>query len=313
MGTNPLHLIEGLDALKVLALVNRIGGRENVDAILAGSKKATLEDVIRLLIGKNVRFVIPEGFEFGHVDLNPNYYWEQPTSTFDFDAIVKRGTRFLPKGMKLPSTAQMEDACRILEEQIMADQLVSNLFTVKDPRRGIRLPWFLPQMDMDIRNVGKVIHELFKPAIKAAYEGVPHFKGRKFCDYRENDTDGQVTIVDESQLRLVSALREGPVFGWIFPAVFQGIGIEGDRALMKTLPTKHNFVLGGFDSLMATILHTEVLCRDGNTPGQDIASFQWRYSGCSLYLYAHGGQLYFGHRSLHAYEYCSAALSVFRQ
>lgn len=166
-------------------------------------------------------------------------------------------------------------------------------------------------MDIDVQNPGKVIHEFFKPAIKAAYE--EQFNGRNFVDYRENDTDGQVTIVDESQLRLVSALRVGPIFGWIFPAVFQGIGIEGDRALMKTLPAKHRFALGGFDSLMATILHTKVLCRDGNTPVQDLASFQWRGPGCSLYVSAFDSKLEFGHRDLSAGGCDSAALSVFRQ
>ncbi|MDP3794016.1 MAG: hypothetical protein Q8R07_04685, partial [Candidatus Uhrbacteria bacterium] len=246
-----------------------------------------------------------------HVDLNPNYFWEQPEGKFDFESFIKRGGLYLPKGTKLPSAAQMEDVCRALEEEISADDQVSNLFKVKDRRRGIRLPWFLPQMDIDVQNPGKVIHEFFKPAIKAAYE--EQFKGRNFVDYRENDTDGQVTIVDESQLRLVSALREGPVFGWIFPAVFQGIGIEGDRALMKTLPTKHSFVLGGFESLMATILHTKVLCRDNNTPVQDLASFQWRDPGGSLCVYALDSELGFAGRGLDAGGHFSAALSVFRQ
>lgn len=311
MGNNPLDMLDGFDAKKMLALINRLGGREIVDEFLAGNKKITFEDVVRLCIGKNARFVIPEGFEHGHVDLNPNYFWEQPTGKFDFASLIKRGALYLPQGMQMPSAAQMEDGCSTLEERITAGPLVSNLFTVKDRRRGIRLPWFLPQMDIDPKNPGKAIHEIFKPAIKQAYKA--EFGKRKFVDYRENDTDGCVTIVDESQLDLVAALRVGPVFGWIFPGVFQGIGIKGDRALMKTLPAEHNFALGGFDSLAAMILHTATLARDGSTPVMDLASFQWRDPGYSLCLYAHDDELEFGSRNLAPGEVCSAALSVFRQ
>lgn len=311
MGNNPLDMLDGFDAKKTLALINRLGGREIVDEFLAGNKKVTFEDVVRLCIGKNARFVIPEGFEHGHVDLNPDYFWEQPTGKFDFASLIKRGALYLPQGMKALSAAQMEDGCRTLEEQITADSQVSNLFTVKDRRRGIRLPWFLPQMDIDPKNPGKAIHEIFKPAIKRAYE--TEFGEHKFVDYRKDDTDGCVTIVDESQLKLVAALRAGPVFGWIFPGVFQGIGIKGDRALMKTLPAGHNFALGGFDSLAAMILHTATLARDNNTPVMDLASFQWRDPGYSLYLDARDGRLEFGRRCLDPYERYSAALSVFRQ
>ncbi|MDP3793834.1 MAG: hypothetical protein Q8R07_03720, partial [Candidatus Uhrbacteria bacterium] len=168
MGNNPLDLIKGIDALDVLAVINRLGGRDAWEDVKAGRSKVTLEQVIRLCIGKNVRLFIPEGFEFGHVDLNPNYFWEQPEGKFDFASIVKHGALYLPKGMKMPSASQMEDACGKLEEEVSADDQVSNLFKVKDRRRGIRLPWFLPQMDIDVKNPGKVIHDLFKPAIKAA-------------------------------------------------------------------------------------------------------------------------------------------------
>lgn len=305
-----LETTEGFDPSHILSLINAVGGRDNALGLCSGAKKATIEDVKRIYFGKNVRFIIPEGFEHGHVDLDQDYYWEQPVGAFDFDVLVKRGA-LLSTWIKLPSAGQVEDGCRLIEKEITADPQVSNLFTVKDPRRGIRLPWFLPQMEIDPKNPGKAIHEIFKPAIKAAYEKA--FKGRMFVDCRENDTDGQVTIVDESQLRLVSALREGPVFGWIFPAVFQGIGIEGDRALMKTLPASHNFALGGFDSLAAMILHPAVLACDYKTPIMDLASFLWRDPGHSLHLCTVDGKLKFGSRYLEPFGNCSAALSVFRQ
>ena len=306
---NPLAIIEGIDANKLLALINRLGGRENVDAILAGDKRVTFEDVVRVVIGKNARFVIPEGFGFGHIDLNPNYRWDQPVAEFDYGHLVTRGALFLPRGMKLPLASQMEDGCRALEERIMADQQVSNLFTVKDRHRGIRLPWFLPQMEIDPKNVGRVIQQVFMPAIKAAYEN--NFNERKFVDYCGNDTYRQVTIVDEGQLRLIDALREGPVFGWIFPAIFQGIGIDGTRALMKTLPAKHRFALGGFDILMAMILHTSTLAYDLYTPAMDFASFQLRDPDRSFHLNAFSAELAFVYKDLKPHADSSAALSVF--
>jgi hypothetical protein len=279
MATTFEQYLDGLTGQQMRALALKFwsdfGGREgaadNFEQYRAGNLRLKLEEIIRVIIGKNVRVVIPEGFVFGHTDPNPRYYWRQPIGTFDFASLVARGARFFPQGMKMPSAAQVEDGCRKIEEEIVADPQVSNLFTVNDPRRGIRLPWFLPQMEIDPMNPGEAIHKLLKPVIKAAYEDT--FPNRKFVDHRESNTDGQVTVVDESQLKLITALRNGPVFGWIFPAVFQGIGIEGNRALMKTLPAAHNFVLGGFDSLAAMILHPAILARDVNTPAMDLASF----------------------------------------
>ncbi|MBU6430543.1 MAG: hypothetical protein KGR26_16110, partial [Cyanobacteria bacterium REEB65] len=236
-----------------------------------------------------------------------------PTERFDADAFVKRGALYLPKDVKIPAAAQMVKVWDELEHEVSADEQVSNLFKVTDRRRGVRLRFFIPQMDIDERNIGAFIHNVLKPAIKAAYEGVPEFKGRNFVDYRKDDTDGNVTIVDDGQMKLIAMLREGAVAGWLFPSVFQGVGIEGDRALMNLLPQKYNWSLGGIESLMATILHTKTLCRDNNTPVQDLASFQWQGPGRSLYVFASGSGLGFGGRALSADGGCSAALSVFRQ
>ena len=119
--------------------------------------------------------------------------------------------------------------------------------------------------------------------------------------------------MDEGQLGLIAALRDGPVYGWISPSVFHGIGIEGDRAIMKTLPAAHNFVLGGFDLLAAMILHPDTLARDNYTPVMELASFQWQGPGRSLYLSACGAELKFDFRYFDPHELCSAALSVFGQ
>ncbi|KKW41922.1 MAG: hypothetical protein UY92_C0012G0001 [Candidatus Magasanikbacteria bacterium GW2011_GWA2_56_11] len=56
---DPLDTIAGLDAGMVLALVNRLGGRENVDALLAGRKAVRFEDVIPLLFDKHGRRIPP--------------------------------------------------------------------------------------------------------------------------------------------------------------------------------------------------------------------------------------------------------------
>lgn len=284
--------------------------------VLAGRLTPSWEEKICALITKDVRLFIPNGFGHSHVGLNRACHWKQPTVKFDSAAIIARGARFFPKGMKFPTAAEMENGLWELEEKITLDPRVSNLFAVKDSHRGIRLPWCLPQMDIDIQNPGKIIQKLFKPAIKRAYESEPGFYGRKFVDHHKKNTDGQVTIVHGSQFQLVAALRERPVFGWIFPAVFQGIGVNGARTLMRTLPVEeHNFVLGGFDSLAAMILYPAVLacCGDGLTPAMELAAFQWQDHERSFYFNASLSELVFDDMSLSPSEYYSAALSVFGQ
>jgi len=116
-----LETTEGFDPSHILSLINAVGGRDNALGLCSGVKKATIEDVIRILFDKNGRFVIPKGFVFGHTDPNTNFYWEQPVDSFDFVSLIKHGARYFPRGMKMPSPAQVEDGCRLIKEQIMAD------------------------------------------------------------------------------------------------------------------------------------------------------------------------------------------------
>lgn len=313
MGNKILDALEGFDAARMLALINRVGGREAVDAILRGDKVVRLEDAIKRFFDQHGRYILPEGFAAEHVDPNYQFCWEQPAE-FNYRSLVERMALFFPDGTKLPSPAAMESGCKRLEEQLAADPQVANLVAAKkDPRRGIRLPWCLPQMTIDPKNPGKAIAEIFVPAIGQAYEGDAQFQGRTFVNWREGQLDGQVTVVEGSQLRLIAALRKGPVYGWIFPAALQGIGIVGDRELMKNLPEKHGFVLGGFDSLAAMMLHTAVLAQSSNNPAMDLAAFCWQSPGCSLYLDPGVSELKFGRGDLGPDERYSGALSVFGQ
>ena len=71
----------------------------------------------------------------------------------------------------------------------------------------------------------------------------------------------------------------------------QGFSIHADREQMSTLP--EGFVLSGMDTPIAMVMYSDILARDYNTPGLDLATLQWQSADCSLSFKACDGGLGF--------------------
>ena len=111
-------------------------------------------------------------------------------------------------------------------------------------------------------------------------------------NYRKGDLGGKVSVVDGSRHdQLISRMKEGLVIGLHFPNPLQGFSINASREQMSTLP--EGFILSGMDTPIAMVMYPDILARDWDTPGLNLA-LQWQSAGYSLYFWACGGSLGFG-------------------
>lgn len=208
------------------------------------------------------------------------YRFQRPRK-HDFEKLVETGKSLFPD-RQFPSSKEVEDTCLELEEQLGSDPAVSALVRVgQDRGHNVRLPWVLPQLQIDPRHPGAALMNDFIPSLKAAYEDGK--SSRKFHSDVGRALGNRVSLVDRGQLRLVLALAKGPVCGWIFPDALRGVSVKDQRQQMLDLFQVYRFCLGGFDALAATAQHPEVLCAH-NAPVLALAAFKWKTRLSSLAL-----------------------------
>jgi hypothetical protein len=242
-----------------------------------------VEAAIRLFFDKNGRR-IPEGLQAKVCDANRNFRLDRPrldTET-DFANRILRLHGYLSIDTKITAEQLKAETERLLA-MIKGNPQIANI------ANGVCLPVVLPKLVTD--DLGAEL-ELYLTGVNNGYAKT--FSGRNFNNYHKGDLSGKVSAVDGSRHdQLIQLVKERPVIGLHFPNPLQGFSINASREQMSTLP--EGFILSGMDTPIAMVMYPDILARDWNTPGLDIAALQWQSAGYSLDFRADIGKLDFGH------------------
>ncbi len=256
------------------------------------------QDAIRLFFDKHGRR-IPEGLQANVCDANRSFRLDQPKLDMevDFANRISRLHGCLSIDTEVTAEQLMAETERLLA-MIRENPQIANI------ANGVCLPVVLPKLVTD--DLGAEL-ELYLAGVAGSYAKT--FGGRTFYNHRKGTLANKVSIAPGSRHdQLVSRMKEGPVIGLHFPNPLQGFSIHADREQMSTLP--EGFILSGMDTPIATMMYPDILARDYNTPGLDMAALQWRSADCSLRFRASGGRLGFGFtvRLASAYDRYSGGL-----
>ena len=279
---DPLKELEGLDAGRQLALVKKLGGRDVVNAILRGEVAVNIKEVIKKLFDKHGRR-IPENLQANVFDPNRKFKLNQPRITEEVEFANRIIRLHGSLGIDTGITAE-----QLLEETGRLLAMIGTNPQIANITNGVLLPIILPQLKTD--DLGTAL-EQYVEAMGKSYAKT--FDDRKFYNHREGTLAGEVSIVAGSRHeQLISRMKEGPVIGIHLPNSLQGFSINADREQIATLP--EGFVLSGLDTIIAATMYPDILARDYNTPGYDLAAISWQSAGCSLSLGANDDGLDFG-------------------
>ena len=276
------------------------GGMEAFWAILRGELRVDLTDVSVKLIDATVRAIPPAKFGYGVTDANTSFSWTKPT--LDLRAIYDAYRAIIPAELSIVTFEEFVGEYQAIMGQIEANRQVANA------KNGLCLPVIMPKHDID--DYGQVLEDLYLKMVEAAYKKA--FSNRTFENCRRGELTGQVQVVPETRHdRLLSLMCERSVVG-VYNPIFQGFGLEADRAIMKLFPD--NWLLAGpIDTAMAIVGPSATLASDFNTPALDCAAVQWQDPEVSLCFIPDDSRLFFDDRSLRASECFSGGVLVLRQ
>jgi hypothetical protein len=234
------------------ALVNILGGLENVNALLRGEKEVDLKDAIIQLFDKFGRRIPPRHLQSLVTDAN--YSCNLAHTELDLVARLNRLFEYLG-GSFIPSSEFIDRVDQILEG-LKKDESTKNI------ANGVSLPFALPQIFVD--DYGKMLEEVFLPAVERSYKA--QFPGRGFTNYREGELRGRITVDEQSRhQRFLNTLDQDVVVGVYFPNCLQGFSVGADLEQMASLPDK--FLLsGGFEVCASMIAYPDILARHESTP-----------------------------------------------
>jgi hypothetical protein len=284
------------------ALLNRLGGIEVAQRIAKGELQvqfvngvAVVKSALVTLFDKRCRRIPPSELQSSIVDIVRGFLLIQPK--LNYGRLITLATERLQQGT-IMSGAEFEARATAILKLVKADRQLANLL------KGVHLPIVLPQMRVD--NYGKALDEVFLTAVERAYTAA--FPDRSFNNYLKGDLDGKVTIAANTRHeQLIAKMSAGAVVGIYFPTALQGFSIPADREQMASLPD--NIILsGGLDIAMVMAMYPEVLARDFNTLGLDMAALQWGSADFSLCFKACDGNLGFVRRFLGAHGDFSGGL-----
>ena len=273
-----LQELKGFDAGHQLALIKACGGRDYVDAVLRGDLTIELKKAIKALFDKHGRR-IPKNLQTSVCDANRDFRLDQPKLNSDTDYANRimrlHGCLGVDTGI---TTQQLKAETERLLLLIMDNSQIINI------GQGVWLPVVLPQLTTD--DLGTALDQYLKGVGKSY---VKTFNNREFSNCSRMTSN--VSIVDGSRHnQLIERMRQGPVIGIHFPNSLQGFSINASREQMSTLPK--GFILSGIDTFIAMAMYPDILARDYNTPGLDIAALSW-WSARSLFFQADNDGLAF--------------------
>lgn len=272
--------------------------REMLDAIRSGSHRITIEEVIRKLLDKNGRGIPQEEMTGSTVPENTSFKFTQPQ--WDYAKRLIRLQQFFPLGTRFVTAEQFQSRSEAIIAKLGADELMKSLL------KRVHLPIALPHLPgFDTRQYGKTLEEMFLAAVQGSYEQCfanveePE-KSRKLNNYRAGELEGQVTVIDGTRhIRLIAAMVQAPTVALYFPNPLQGFSIPAAREFISLMPEEF-LLAGGFDAATAMVAYPDVLAKDYQTPGLDMAALQWQSAENSLFFKAFDEALDFDYRYLHA-------------
>jgi hypothetical protein len=265
---------------QVEALINIIG-EENAKGLLAGDISAEFKEVVKKLFDKHNRR-IPEGLQARVCDANRNFRLNQPKLDAETD--------FANRILRLHGCLSIDT--KITAEQLKAEteRLLAGVrenFQIANIANGVYLPVVLPKLVTD--DLGAEL-ELYLAGVNNSYTKT--FGDRRFYNHRKGTLANEVSVVDGSRHdQLISRMKQAPVIGLHFPNPLQGFSINASREQMPTLP--EGFILSGMDTPIAMVIYPDILARDWNTPGLDLAALQWQSAVYSLCFKSYDGRLDF--------------------
>jgi len=203
-----------------------------------------------------------------------------------------------PQGTTFCFQEEFEQEIAALRALIEADPRFKNCFN------GVWLPLVLPQTEAG--DYGTILESRFLAAVESSC--LKEFPERSFENCRKGELAGQVSIVHPSHERLVMKMQQRPVIGILLPNPLQGFSIPACREYADSLPEILHLA-GGYDFSAALAAYPDVLGRDFNTPGNDMAALQWKSADFSLHCWVSDVQrLRFGNRYLNAGDCYSGGL-----
>ncbi len=255
------------------ALLNIIG-EENAKKLLRGEVSVKFEDIVKILFDKRGRR-IPKGLQTNVCDPDKDFHLIQPKLKKDVD-FANRILRL--HGCLGIDTGVTAEQLKSETERLLA--IVNGNPQIANIAKGVYLPVIMPKI---VNNDLGAEMELYLAGVKESYGKA--FDHRSFNNYRQGTLANNVSIVDGARHdQLIERMKEGPVIGLHFPNPLQGFSVNADRKQMSTLP--EGFILSGMDTAIAMVMYPDILARDWNTSGLDLAALQWRSSGSSLYFKA---------------------------
>ncbi|MDP3900250.1 MAG: hypothetical protein Q8Q23_04175 [bacterium] len=266
---------------QVEAAINKLGGQEVWDAWLRGKKTVTIKDAISLFFDKHGRR-IPEGLQANVCDANRNFGLDQPK--------LEKEIVFAYRILRLHECLSIDS--EVTAEQLKAETermlaMIRENSQIANIANGVCLPVVLPKLVTN--DLGAEL-ELYLAGVNNSYAKT--FGNWEFYNRRKGTLTNEVSVVDGSRHdQLISRMKEGPVIGLHFPNPLQGFSIHASREQMSILPK--GFILSGIDTPIAMVMYPDILARDWNTPGLDLAALQWRSTGYSFFFRAFDAKLGF--------------------
>ncbi len=279
-----LEKLRGIDASKLLAVVDLFGSREILEACLRGEKRMTLEDVIRKLFDHTGR-CIPQHLGITKKACDENRDFHVESSMRYYATTHERLVSSFPEGTEFLSAEEFERNAETLKAKCISHELIGNFF-----QRA--WPILLPKHDAR-ENYGASMQDFILPAVKDAYRR--QFPERKFTNHRDGELAEKVSIISGTgHDEVVSLMAEKSVVAWYSPNPFQGFSIFAQREAMKILVQYGFSLAGGVDTGVAAVAYTGEMARDYKTPACTCSAISWRSADYSLHFNAHDDEFRFG-------------------
>ncbi len=281
---------------------------EGLRAVLGPDRKIIIETIIRKLLDRHSRGIPQEEMTGSTVPEDKSFKLTQPQ--WDYVKRLLRLQEFFPMGTRFVTAAEFQTQSEALIAKLGADELMKPL--LKRVHLPVALP-HLPGFNLKEHDYGKTFEDMFLSAARGSYlqcfaNSDEPDKSRKFNNYRTGELEGQVTVIDGTRHdQLLAAMAKGPTVALFWPNPMQGFSIPAAREFIAYLP-KEFLLAGGFDTATAMAAYPDVLARDYQTPGNDMAALQWQSAENSLNFEASDEDLDFVAGYLDAYDNYSAGL-----
>lgn len=304
MGTTAevLEKLRGLDAPKMLAIVDLFGSRENLEACLCGKKKIVLEDVTRNLVDVFGRGIAAHlGISSKVFNENKQYHVEQPQ--WNYGEVLALFNDAFPKGTRFLDLAEFEDRAQAALMKLMKDPLTQNVIN------RVHMPLPFPQYE--VSDYGRCLKDFFLPAVN--YVNKKRYPDWEFVNYHVEEMDGygSVSIIpDTGHDQFIARMAEGPGMAWYFPCTMQGFSVLAQREAMKSLLPRGFFLSGAIEPALGFVGYSAEMARDEKTPGYNCPAISFLSSAASLYFKADEFCMELGifYSLEHAYDYYSGGL-----